>query len=498
MNNLEVHLDRVSVDYGTVRVLHELSLTVAGHEHFAVLGDNGAGKTTLLRLLVGELWPSQRDGGSRVYRLFGEDSVSPIGVRPHVRVVTPSMADWYHRHDMRIPIWEVICAGLGNTPFLYHEPTPEQRDLARNLGKDMGLGLVLDRPISAVSTGQAKRALLARALIAEPRLLAVDELTQGLDRQGQWKLLDALNRIAATGRTRLVVSGHGVLPVPEEVRGRIYLEHGRLVDDPVSGRPGPLVLPARQTRPLDAQTVLRLTSCTVVMNGVRALDNVSWDVPAGQRWAVMGANGAGKSTLLQLITGYRRPWPGGEVEWFGRTGSGDLGAVRNRIGILAPWIGERIDPDALCRDVILSGLCAGLGVHRGLSREDIQRMEAFADAWGMAGWLEKPLNSLSYGQTRQVMLARSVIHGPELLVLDEPFSGLDSAWQERMAALLMDWAAQGRTLILATHSPEFMDRLLTHALIVEDGKPLIKGTWTVVQASRYFADLFSGQPEGAE
>lgn len=98
-----------------------------------------------------------------------------------------------------MPVWEIICAGLHNTPFLYHEPAESEREKARALGLEMGLGLVLDRPMRAVSTGQAKRALLARALIASPKLLAVDELTQGLDRQGQLKLLDALNRIAATG-----------------------------------------------------------------------------------------------------------------------------------------------------------------------------------------------------------------------------------------------------------------------------------------------------------
>lgn len=80
------------------------------------------------------------------------------------------------------------------------------------LGSDMGLITVLDRPMRAVSTGQAKRALLARAMIAEPKLLAVDELGQGLDRRGRFQLLDSLERIAVSGRTRLLVSGQGCWP----------------------------------------------------------------------------------------------------------------------------------------------------------------------------------------------------------------------------------------------------------------------------------------------
>jgi molybdate transport system ATP-binding protein len=496
MDRLEIHLDRVDVDLGTARILHDLTLHVAGREHFAVVGDNGAGKTTLLRLLVGELWPSQRSGGRRVYRLLGEESVSPIAIRPHVRLVTPDMADWYQRHDLRVPIWEVVCAGLHNTPFLYHEATAAEQDRARALGFEMGLGPVLDRPMRAVSTGQAKRALLARALIAEPLLMAVDELTQGLDRQGQLRLLDALNRIADTGRTRLLVSGHGLLPVPEAVRGRIYVEHGRLVDGPSRVRPGALDLPERQAREGRPGNIVDLRGCSVVMDGRAAVDDMTWTVRSGQRWGVLGRNGSGKSTLLQLVTGYRRAWPGGEASWFGRTGLVRMSEIRGRIGILAPWLGERMEPGASCRDVLLSGLCDGLGVYRGLGPAQVAMAEDLAAAWGMRDWLERPLASLSFGQARQVMLARAVIHAPELLVLDEPFSGLDASWQQRMVELLSDWASRGGTLVLATHSPEFMDSLLTHGLILDDGRRAAAAEWPELRATAAFAGLFGGSGEG--
>jgi molybdate transport system ATP-binding protein len=496
MDSLEIHLDRVDVDLGTARILHDLTLHVAGGEHFAVVGDNGAGKTTLLRLMVGDLWPSQRSGGRRVYRLLGEESLSPIAIRSHVRLVTPDMADWYQRHDLRVPIWEVICAGLHNTPFLYHEATGAEQERARALGFEMGLGPVLDRPMRAVSTGQAKRALLARALIAEPLLMAVDELTQGLDRQGQLRLLDALNRIAATGRTRLLVSGHGLLPVPEAVRGRIYIEHGRLVDGPSRVRPGALDLPRREAREARPGKVVELRGCSVVMDGRAAVDDMTWSVRSGQRWGVLGRNGSGKSTLLQLVTGYRRPWPGGEASWFGRTGLVRMSEIRGRIGILAPWLGERMEPGASCRDVLLSGLCDGLGVHRGLGPAQIAMAEDLASAWGMGDWLERPLASLSFGQARQVMLARAVVHAPELLVLDEPFSGLDASWQLRMVELLSDWASRGGTLVLATHSPEFMDDLLTHGLILDDGRRTAAAEWPELRATEAFAGLFGGSGEG--
>ncbi|NCD26518.1 MAG: ATP-binding cassette domain-containing protein [Deltaproteobacteria bacterium] len=494
MKSIEIHLDRVDVDMGTVRILHDIDLHVTGSEHYAVLGDNGAGKTTLLRLLLGELWPSQRSGGARTYRVDGEVSMSPLVVRPHVRLVSPAMADWYQHHDLRVPVWEVICAGLGNTPFLYHSPSEAEESRARAVGRELGLERVLDRPMQTVSTGEAKRTLLARAVVADPKVLAVDELGQGLDRQGQHLIADALERIAATGRTRLFVSGHGLVPIPEAVGGRIFLDQGRRLDRPVQALAAPLALPRRResvTQVLAAGSpVVEVRSCSVVVGGVPAVDDLSWSVRGGECWGVVGHNGSGKSTLLRMITGYRRPWPGGGLTWFGQADRLGIGRVRARIGILAPWIKDRIDPGATCRDILLSGLCDGLGVHRGLPVTEILKAEDLARDWAMEEWMSRPLRSLSYGQARQVMLARAVVHGPELLVLDEPFSGLDRSWQARMVELLRTFLDQGRTIVLVTHSPEFMDGLLTHGLLLERGQARVIDTWPRVRASADFGRLF--------
>lgn len=88
------------------------------------------------------------------------------------------------------------------------------------------------------------------------------------------------------------------------------------------------------------------------------------------------------------------------------------------------------------------------------------------------------------------MLARAVVHAPELLVLDEPFSGLDASWQRRMTELLRHWVAQGRTLVLATHSPEHMDNLLSHGIILEQGRCLAADEWAGLREHSAFTALF--------
>ena len=151
MQQLKIELEHVDVDLGQTRVLFDLNLCVAGPTHYAVLGDNGAGKTTLLRLLTGEIWPSQRGNGRRIYHVNGEQSASPIAARPFMRLVTPAQADWYQRHDLDISVWEVICTGLAGTPLLYSVPTEEMRE---NLSCWAGTWVwkrLLTRPMRAVS-----------------------------------------------------------------------------------------------------------------------------------------------------------------------------------------------------------------------------------------------------------------------------------------------------------------------------------------------------------
>ena len=109
---------------------------------------------------------------------------------------------------------------------------------------------------------------------------------------------------------------------------------------------------------------------------------------------------------------------------------------------------------------------------------------------GMEDWAERQAGTLSYGQFRQVMLARAVARGPELLVLDEPFSGLDAPWRERVAMLLRNWTGQSRTLILATHSPEYMEDLPTHGLLLDDGTCVFQGSWKKLSAHPAFGELF--------
>ena len=146
--------------------------------------------------------------------------------------------------------------------------------------------------------------------------------------------------------------------------------------------------------------------CSAVMDSRPAVNNLSWTVQSGQCWAILGPNGSGKSTLLQLVTGHRRPWPGGEITWFERPDRPEQRRPRP-YGYSRPVAGRASGPGASCRDTVLSGLCDGLGLHRNINPEDTAAADDLIRLWGMEDWMERGVETLSYGQFRQIMLARA-------------------------------------------------------------------------------------------
>jgi iron complex transport system ATP-binding protein len=208
------------------------------------------------------------------------------------------------------------------------------------------------------------------------------------------------------------------------------------------------------------------------------LAGVTWTVAEGDRWAVLGPNGSGKTTMLQLASGYLHPTRG-TVEILGhRLGEVDVRRLRQRIGVVSAAVARMLVPSVPAGDIVMSARHAALEPWWHEYGDDDRSLarRVLADA-GFASLATRPFGVLSEGERQQVLLARTLMAEPDLLLLDEPAAGLDLAGRERLVARLSRLAADrdAPPTILVTHHVEEIPACFTNALLLREGRVVAAG-----------------------
>ncbi len=177
-----------------------------------------------------------------------------------------------------------------------------------------------------------------------------------------------------------------------------------------------------------------------------ALESVSLRIRPGERVALIGPNGAGKSTLLKLMAGLLPPQRGGHVQIFGAPAIGQWRSA---------YLAQRSDVDwqfpVTVRDVALQGRMVHAGWLARQTREDAARADAALNLVGLAEVAARPIGDLSGGQQQRAFIARALVQQAQLLLLDEPFAGLDAPAQRALNGVLADLQATGCTIVISTH-----------------------------------------------
>jgi iron complex transport system ATP-binding protein len=224
--------------------------------------------------------------------------------------------------------------------------------------------------------------------------------------------------------------------------------------------------------------LLRFEGVDVVRGEAPVLHGVDWTVVSGERWAVLGPNGSGKTTMMQLASGYLHPTKG-TVEVLGqRLGRVDVRKLRERLGIVSAAVARMLRPDLTAHDVVLSARHAALEPwwHDYSDSDRAEALGLLADA-GFASVAGRQFGVLSEGERQQVLLARTLMADPELILLDEPAAGLDVAGRERLVTRLSQLAADPSAppLVLVTHHVEEIPAHFSHVLLLRNGRVVVAG-----------------------
>ncbi|MBL8560510.1 MAG: ATP-binding cassette domain-containing protein [Hyphomonadaceae bacterium] len=198
----------------------------------------------------------------------------------------------------------------------------------------------------------------------------------------------------------------------------------------------------------------------------RAVDGVSFSAPQGQITGVLGPNGAGKSTTIRTVVGILTP-DQGQVELFGAPISREN---LRRIGYLPEERG-------VYRSMTPRAFITYLARLKGMKASEARaRADVLLKAQGLSAYAHKRIKTLSKGMAQKVQLAAAIAHQPDLVVLDEPFSGLDPVNQRGVESLVRDLAASGRTVLFSTHVMEHAERLCDRIVLIANGRKAFEGT----------------------
>jgi molybdate transport system ATP-binding protein len=484
-----IRLDGVDVAIEGVTILREVRWCLREGEHWAVLGGNGSGKSTFLKLIRGELAPAPGGMGRRVYGFDGDEQVTAVGVKEKVALVSPELQTRYLTQEWALSVRAVIHSGITSSEYSPLRLRAEQKERADQIVELLGIDALLPRSVQALSTGELRKVLIARALAGAPRVLVCDEVCDGLDAASRANLLSALDRVARNG-TQLLLTTHRSEELIPAITHRAVFQGGRMVEvgpllpslrfasEPAKGSELPRLKRrsvVRDGKFVDAKILIQIERADVFLNERRVLRNINLEIKTGEHWAVLGPNGAGKSTLLKLIMGDLHPAWGGRVRRFEFTPRNTIWELRRRIGYVSPELQSNYRDDVTGAQAIATGFTSSIGVMLKPDRKQMAASGRLAEELGIGHLAGKSVLQMSYGEFRRVLIARALVHRPQLLVCDEPFDGLDATGREEIGALLERVAASGANLVVVTHHADDLPGCLTHCLELKAGRVIFQG-----------------------
>lgn len=227
-------------------------------------------------------------------------------------------------------------------------------------------------------------------------------------------------------------------------------------------------------------------------NGKAAVDGLNLSVPRGSFFGFLGPNGAGKSTTIRMLTGLIPP-TSGEIELLGMPLAGNEMAIKQRIGLVPD---ESLLFDRLTGAEFLEFVGRMYHLSRPMAR---QRAEELLELFELAHEQRKLIAEYSKGMRKRIAMAASLIHRPELFLMDEPFEGVDAVGSRLMKDILLDQVRHGATIFITSHVLEVVERLCDYAAIIHEGKIVAEGRMADLRGgSETLEDVFVRTVGGRE
>jgi molybdate transport system ATP-binding protein len=335
-----------------------------------------------------------------------------------------------------------------------------------------------------------RQVLIARALIKSPKLLILDEPFAGIDAGSRKKIAESIAELVKQG-LQIVLVTHRVQEIFPFISNILFIKNGKVL---MQGKRNDILTTESLNHLYDVKyfdhgfasdkkksgavrgtsyrngILVDMRNVSVKYRNMLVLNNLNWAVRRYENWAIVGPSGSGKTTLLSLIAGDNPQAYANEIYLFGkRRGSGEsIWDIKARIGMVSSEIQMLYRKEITACDVVASGIFDSIGLYRNLDsghKREVNRWIEFFDISHIANSI---FTHLSFGERRMVLLARSMVKAPELLILDEPCQGLDQENRKHLMRLIeMIGIDTDTNLLYVTHYKDELPACIDHVLTLK-------------------------------
>jgi len=470
-----VVFEQAQIRFNETFSLQDINWKIEPGQVWAILGASGSGKSALAAAVAGhgELLGGKREGIVANAGLVSLEAQAALIERERLRDDS-DLTDEVSQGTPAREMLDEVCKDV---------------TLQAKLITLFGLGGLLDRGFCKLSSGEARKLLLIRAVTSKPGMLIIDGPFEGLDAQTVPLLGEFLRQLAMELPMLLVINRFDELPgfvthvallekgrlkSTVETRDKAAMESlSQLLHLKTTDIDIPAAIAGESPPPLNPdEPLVAIRDACIRYTGNLVFEHLDWRIEAGQHWQLTGPNGSGKTSLLNLITGDHPQCYNNDIFVFGyRRGSGEsIWDVKRHIGYVSSALQWDYRVSINCKNVIISGFHDSIGLYARAT--DLQKEVAMQ--WlrllGFEQRASEPFNRISYGDQRLLLIARAMVKHPHLLILDEPCFGLDDMNRQRVLALVEKICAGSETTVIyVNHHAEDRIEGIEHYLALGNG-----------------------------
>lgn len=458
------------------------SFTMNKGDVWTFYGPNGSGKTLLSEVISGRYGVAR---GSIEYPFMDEERAKTTAfVYPRQFIKTIHFQSTYSFSDFRDAYYQ--------QRFNVYEVDwyPTVQEILQPCTDSNWLGWVIEvfrltpllsHRLITLSSGQLRRLLIAKALLEKPRMMVFDNPFIGLDEETRLLMEDVFALIAKQGTQLLFLVADGRdVPVCSthllHIENCVPLYAGKVGDytiPPVeaSALPGKFSFDFASMEDDDYQHAVNMQQVCIQYEGIVFQPDITWRINKGEKWALLGPNGSGKSTLLSYIFADNPQAYSLPIWLFDRKrGSGEsIWDIKKRIGYTSSEMHLYYRENVPCLKVVQSGFFDSVGLYKTCSQEQTERALLLMQEMGIEALAQKPFLRVSAGEQRMVLFARALIKNPQLLILDEPFHGMDVRNKQKCLKMIERFGAQNnKCLIFVTHYKNEIPACVQHVYTLQE------------------------------